>query len=60
MEITKEKSKEKVADTCWFYFQFPFASMLAYISIFILNMPWITIFVVYGLIPYLDGVFPKD
>lgn len=60
MEIPKEKVKETVSETFWFYFQFPLASILAYICIYVINLPWITIFVVYGVIPYLDGVFPKD
>ena len=61
METQKEIVKStKVSESYLFYLQFPLATILAYICIYIINMPWITIFVVYGLIPWLDGLIKKD
>lgn len=61
METQKELVKpNKVSDSYLFYLQFPLATIMAYVCIYIINMPWITIFVVYGLIPWLDGLITKD
>ena len=56
-----EKAKvEGLSATSLGYLMFPLASILGYVSIFVLNTPWMTIFVVYGLIPWLDGILGKD